>query len=88
MSIMAARANVIHAEIEARDAQKESLENEKKELREKLRDAEARDTEAKNALISVQTRIAEHTGRIEEKKQEIMDLLGSRGLHKSQDPAL
>ena len=77
------RANVIHAEIEARNAQKESLENEKKELREKLRDAEARDTEAKNALISVQTRIAEHTGRIEEKKQEIMDLLGSRASTKA-----
>ena len=77
------RANVIHAEIEARDAQIQALENEKKELREKLRDAEARDTEAKNALISVQTRIAEHTGRIEEKKQEIMDLLGSRASTKA-----
>ncbi len=77
------RASAIHVEIETRTAQKDSLRGEKSELEEKLKDASARDMAAKTALIEVQSQIAEHTAQIEEKKQEIMDLLGNRASTKA-----
>ena len=72
------RAGTIRVEIETRQEQQDSLEKEKKEIREKLEEALGQDKEARQGLIEVQTRIAEHTALIEEKKQEIMDLLGNR----------
>ncbi|HIZ81569.1 MAG TPA: chromosome segregation protein SMC [Candidatus Mediterraneibacter pullistercoris] len=72
------RANTIHTEIDTRLEQKDSLERERKGVQEKLKEASDRDAAARNALIEVQSRIAEHTAVIEEKKQEIMELLGSR----------
>ena len=72
------RANTIRVEIETRQEQRNSLDREKAEVKEKLETALAQDTGARQGLIEVQTRIAEHTALIEEKKQEIMDLLGSR----------
>lgn len=72
------RANVIHTEIDTRTEQKDALLSERAEVLEKLRDAQDQDKGAQNALIEVQTRIAEHTALIEQKKQEIMDILGSR----------
>ena len=77
------RANAIHAEIEARSGQKESLESEKAKIQTELNDASMRDRAAKSALIDVQSQIAEHTAQIEEKKQEIMELLGNRASTKA-----
>ena len=77
------RAKAIHAEITARNSQREAFEAEKNEIQDQLKAASKRDAEAQEALISVQTRIAEHTARIGEKKQEIMDLLGSRASTKA-----
>ena len=54
------------------------LDAEKAEVQEKLNSALAQDSEAREGLIEIQSRIAEHTSQIEEKKQEIMDLLGNR----------
>lgn len=72
------RANTIRVEIDTRQDQKESLAAEKSEVQEKLNSALAQDSEAKEDLVDIQSRIAEHTNRIEEKKQEIMNLLGNR----------
>lgn len=77
------RSSAVHAEVESRQGQKNSFEKEKREVQEKLREASARDKEARERLIDVQTRIAEHTAQIEEKKQEIMDILGSRASTKA-----
>ncbi len=72
------RASAIHVEIDTRLEQKSSFEEERKDVQEKLKEAAGRDAEAKTALIEVQSLIAGHTASIEEKKQEIMELLGSR----------
>ncbi len=72
------RANTIRVEIDTRQEQKNSLDAEKAEVQEKLNSALAQDSEAREGLIEIQSRIAEHTSQIEEKKQEIMDLLGNR----------
>ena len=72
------RANTIRVEIDTRQEQKVSLAAEKSEVQAKLNSALAQDSEAKEDLVDIQSRIAEHTNRIEEKKQEIMNLLGNR----------
>ena len=72
------RANTIRIEIETRQEQRRSLDREKSEVKEKLEEALSQDNSARQGLIDVQSRIAEHTALIEEKKKEIMDLLGSR----------
>ena len=77
------RANAIHVEIETRTHQKNSLEQEKSDIQNQLKDAAERDASAKSALIEVQTRIAEHTAQIEEKKREIMEILGNRASTKA-----
>ena len=66
-----------------RKEQKASFEEEKKNLSEKLREASQADTVVKKRLIDVQTQIAEHTEEIEQRKQEIMDLLGNRASTKA-----
>ena len=47
-------------------------------MQDQLNSAIAQDSEAREGLIEIQSHIAEHTARIERKKQEIMDLLGNR----------
>ena len=71
------RASAIRSEIEIREEQRRSFDREKEEIRDRLKEASEKDTEAREALIDVQTRIAEHTALIGEKKQEIMDLLAA-----------
>ena len=77
------RASAIRSEIEIREEQRRSFDRDKEEIRDRLKEASEKDTEAREALIDVQTRIAEHTALIGEKKQEIMDLLGSRASTKA-----
>ena len=77
------RWNTVQSEINMRKEQKASFEEEKKNLSEKLREASQADTVVKKRLIDVQTQIAEHTEEIEQRKQEIMDLLGNRASTKA-----
>ena len=77
------RLNTVQSEINMRKEQKASFEEEKKNLSEKLREASQADTVVKKRLIDVQTQIAEHTEEIEQRKQEIMDLLGNRASTKA-----
>ncbi len=77
------RASTIHVEIDTRLEQKSSLDDERKGIQERLKEAAEQDASAKTALIEVQSQIAAHTASIGEKKQEIMDLLGSRASTKA-----
>ena len=77
------RASAIHVEIDTRLEQKNILEEERREVQTGLKEASERDTQAKTALIGVQTQIAEHSALIEQKKQEIMDLLANRASTKA-----
>ena len=77
------RFRTVRAEIETRESQKASLAREKEEAEKSLADARTRDGDAKNTLIDIQTRIAEHTDQIEQKKQEIIDILGNRASTKA-----
>ena len=77
------RSQAVRGEIESRQEQKRSLEQEKAEAAEKLQNAAAQDEEARQALIEVQTLIAEHSAQIERKKQEIMEILGNRASTKA-----
>ncbi len=77
------RQSAIAVEISTRADQKEALEQDRRKLKENLKEASARDENARQELIRVQTLIAEHTDQIGEKKQEIMDLLGNRASTKA-----
>ena len=77
------RANTIHAEIESRQSQRSAFEREKEEISLKLREASLQDARAKECLVDVQSQIAEYTTEIEERKQEIMEILGNRASTKA-----
>ena len=77
------RLNAIHAEVAARQEQRTALQKEQEEVAEKLKDVSQQDEEAKERLIQIQTEIAGHTSAIEEMKQEIMNILGSRASTKA-----
>ena len=77
------RLNAIHAEVTARQEQRTALQKEQEEVAEKLKDVSLQDEEAKERLIQIQTEIAGHTSAIEEMKQEIMNILGSRASTKA-----
>ncbi len=77
------RLNAIHAEVTARQEQRTALQKEQEEVAEKLKDVSQQDEEAKERLIQIQTEIAGHTSAIEEMKQEIMNILGSRASTKA-----
>ena len=77
------RLNAIHAEVTARQEQRTALQKEQEEVAEKLKDVSQQDEEAKERLIQTQTEIAGHTSAIEEMKQEIMNILGSRASTKA-----
>jgi len=77
------RLNTVYSEINMRREQKVSLEEEQKNLTEKLHEVSQSDETLKNRLIEVQTLIAEHTEEIEQCKQEIMELLGNRASTKA-----
>ena len=72
------RVETIRGEMKTRQEQKEKLQGELADARKKLSDAAGQDSDAKNLLVEIQTKIAEHTAEIEQKKQEIIDLLGNR----------
>ena len=77
------RLNTIRVEIETRKAQQEELTREKSEVAGRLAEATKNDTQAKEALIDVQTRIAGQTAQIEQNKAEIMELLNNRASTKA-----
>ncbi len=77
------RLNAIHAEVAARQEHRTALQKEQEEVAEKLKDVSQQDEEAKERLIQIQTEIAGHTSAIEEMKQEIMNILGSRASTKA-----
>ena len=77
------RLNAIQAEMETRQAQREKLSDEQREVRVKLASVSSKDQEAKEALIKVQTLIAEQTAQIERSQQEVMELLGNRASTKA-----
>ena len=54
-----------------------------KRISEQLESASGQDTEAQKSLIEIQSKIAEHSTEIEQKKREIMDLLGNRASTKA-----
>ena len=62
------------------------MKRRKKNLSEKLREASQADTVMRP--VDVQTQIAEHTEESEQRKQEIMDLLGNRLLRKQKSNIL
>ena len=72
------RVETIRGEMKIRQEQKEKLQGELADARKKLSDVSGQDSDAKNLLVEIQTKIAEHTAEIEQKKQEIIDLLGNR----------
>ena len=72
------RVETIRVEMKIRQEQKEKLQGELADARKKLSDVSGQDSDAKNLLVEIQTKIAEHTAEIEQKKQEIIDLLGNR----------
>ena len=67
----------------ADECAKRELEEEKKRISEQLESASGQDTEAQQSLIEIQSKIAEHSTEIEQKKREIMDLLGNRASTKA-----
>ena len=77
------RLSTIVSEIDTRQQQKRELEEEKKRISEQLESASGQDTEAQQSLIEIQSKIAEHSTEIEQKKREIMDLLGNRASTKA-----
>lgn len=79
----AKRYDAVRIEIETRTDQKKTLENEKNKVLQDFEKASTQDAEAANNLIEVQTRIAEYASAIEEKKQEIMEILANRASTKA-----
>ena len=77
------RLAAIREEMNAKAEQKQAFVEEHSEVQRKLGEVSGQDEEAAKQLISVQTRIAEHTAQIEKGKQEIMDLLGNRASTKA-----
>ncbi|RHR32321.1 chromosome segregation protein SMC [Clostridium sp. AF19-22AC] len=77
------RLNTIRVEIDTRQAQQEELLKEQAAVKAKLAEVTRSDTEAKEALIDIQTRIASRTAEAEQSKAEIMELLNSRASTKA-----
>ncbi len=63
------RLSTIVSEIDTRQQQKRELEEEKKRISEQLESASGQDTEAQQSLIEIQSKIAEHSTEIEQKKR-------------------
>ena len=72
---------------QTRQEQRTALQKNRRKWAEKLKDVSQQDEEAKERLIQIQTEIAGHTSAIEEMKQEIMNILGSRASKKAIDTA-
>lgn len=77
------RIHTIQIEIDSRQGQLQELSREREEVRARLAAVSKDDKEAREALIGLQSRIAEQTARIEENKQEIIELLNSRASTKA-----
>lgn len=77
------RLQTIRVEIDTRQGQLRELEKEKEDIRTKLSEMTQNDTQAKNDLIEVQSRIAAETAGIEQCQQEIMELLNNRASTKA-----
>lgn len=77
------RLNVIQIEIDTRQAQKEQLQTEETGVNDSLEKATKRETQAKDALIDVQAKIAQGVAQVEQSKTEIMELLNNRALTKA-----
>ena len=61
------RQQTIRIELETREKQKDTLSQERADVTEKLTQISRQDQEAKQALIEVQSRIAEHSAEVEKK---------------------
>lgn len=72
------RIHTIRMEIEARQGQLEELFRERDEVKGKLSEVSLNDRKAREALIEVQSRIAQQSAQIEKNKQEIMEVLNNR----------
>jgi len=77
------RGRTVHSEITARQIQVQSLEEEKKSIKDQLDDKAQADEEAKKSLFHVQARIAELSSDIETKKNDIIELLNNRASTKA-----
>ncbi len=72
------RLHSIHAELESRENQQNGLKGEQQDVRAKLSEARQNDRQVNEALVEIQSRIAAQAARLEESKQEIMDILNNR----------
>lgn len=77
------RSEVINKEVAARNEQKADFEKERSNIAADLRKVSSEKETADRLLLELQTRIAEYTDEIENKKKEIMELLGSRASTKA-----
>lgn len=77
------RSKTILDEIEAREKQKEVLLEEKNSIRDELEEKVRLETEAKEALVNVQTKIATLTTSMEQEKNDIIELLNIRASTKA-----
>ena len=77
------RARTIADEIEERTHNLKTLEKEQEEIQNNLESQRAFESQAKEELIAVQTRIATLSASVEKNKTEIMELLGNRASTKA-----
>ncbi len=77
------RAKTIQSEIFGRERQLAELEKEQRQIRGELGSHRVQETAAKEALIEVQTRIADLSATVEKSKGDIMELLGNRASTKA-----
>ena len=80
----AQRTLVIDTELQTREEQLKNLETEKAELQGQIREKSAEQTQAQDALIRIQTRIAELTNAVEDGKNNLIELLNNRSSTRAQ----
>ncbi len=77
------RARTIDSEIQVREEQLDSLTEEQKSIQKQMEEHLRRENQAKEALIEVQARIAAITDSVDQKKNDIMEILNNRASTKA-----
>ena len=77
------RARTIDSEIRVREGQLDNLQGEQRTIRRKMEEHLQKENQAKEALIDVQTRIAGITDSVDQKKNDIMEILNNRASTKA-----
>ncbi|MCF2681724.1 chromosome segregation protein SMC [Faecalicatena contorta] len=77
------RARTIDSEIRVREGQLDNLQGEQRTIRRKMEEHLQKENLAREALIDVQTRIAGVTDSVDQKKNDIMEILNNRASTKA-----